>query len=856
MCEEVVFSSLIPEAQNDVAKEHFTFVDDGTSAISADSSTPQRTKPNSQTAKATRAAAPPSPNKLQAMPAGPSNQTADAKAAGKAATVASRELKAVVGAEGSNASKDASSKDAPEEKPRKKSVELAELEAKIANCPWTWKWAKALLKPCPPEKSEKIRRGCILLRDAYDGRASHGLFSLQDGPAYKRVLFQIQTAQWWQNVLIWANLIHAGLIAFEAQNWTVSWVNPDLDPIWVKVTEVICIILYSTDALMKMNYFGGWSDYVSKEWQRNYLTLIFLFAADLGLYTFHMCPLRFTRPFRLFILTARHRDVRRLASFIPRMATKLFDSFALPLFMALSFFSILCTRLYGWMPNEGDYGNEHFGTLARAFQSLFFLSTLDNYDPIVVDAFHLSGFTFFLFLFFIVSTSFFLMSMALGEVFDMYVEDNIATVTKEAKKESKSLDKAFKKLDVDGTGGISWENFREMLRYMRPNDEDRRAWQIFKAITQESGIPLIDRERFMQIGEVLHVSFVPLSQKYTGSAVGGHQYWAIFQRYVIMGDCFTMVLGIDSWLIANVDISWLIPELPALYFRVSTLLVWTSLSQILYIGLRDYNFFMRMSQHSWRQADLCILLVSFACCCLLLPCPVHWQPSSHAAPCFSCAVPWRQLLMAIDAMRVTRIILHTAEARLKFISVLHVLPVMMHLGGLMLTLIYFFGISTMEMLSGAVCDSTRCSRRLPNFDCASNSLLSMFQLSVGSDWADVVEQVEKGPNAAEFSYVWKCLVNVWMMIAYVILGIGVTNLLTALMFEFHKMLREEEEEHIRVIKASAAKRKAVFRRLLAAMRMRRGFNLDILQSEEVETEVMIGRVYGNWRRKLHSNTQK
>lgn len=73
-----------------------------------------------------------------------------------------------------------------------------------------------------------------------------------------RVLFQIQTAQWWQNVLIWANLIHAGLIAFEAQNWTVSWVNPDLDPIWVKVTEVICIILYSTDALMKMNYFGGW----------------------------------------------------------------------------------------------------------------------------------------------------------------------------------------------------------------------------------------------------------------------------------------------------------------------------------------------------------------------------------------------------------------------------------------------------------------------------------------------------------------------------------------------------------------------------------------------------------------------
>ncbi len=38
------------------------------------------------------------------------------------------------------------------------------------------------------------------------------------------------------------------------------------------------------------------------------------------------------------------------------MATKLFNSFALPLTLALSFFSIVCIRLYGWMPEDGDYG--------------------------------------------------------------------------------------------------------------------------------------------------------------------------------------------------------------------------------------------------------------------------------------------------------------------------------------------------------------------------------------------------------------------------------------------------------------------------------------------------------------------
>ena len=36
------------------------------------------------------------------------------------------------------------------------------------------------------QEKEEIRKGCIQLQDAYDGRASHGLYSLLKGPAYKR----------------------------------------------------------------------------------------------------------------------------------------------------------------------------------------------------------------------------------------------------------------------------------------------------------------------------------------------------------------------------------------------------------------------------------------------------------------------------------------------------------------------------------------------------------------------------------------------------------------------------------------------------------------------------------------------
>mmetsp|Transcript_42128 Transcript_42128/g.86080 ORF Transcript_42128/g.86080 Transcript_42128/m.86080 type:complete len:943 (-) Transcript_42128:131-2959(-) len=916
-CEVVVFNSFIPEAPQEDHKEHFTFLDEdgqqttGTESKDGCTSTAQpeeeepvvKRKAEKTTPQRTKASAPPPPSATRTAPrnvaqeeAGASERTnggenthhstktRDEKTASQNSsdksqvaktTVAPTALKSsappTVAAQDQNKEISAKATEnsvqpAVVQEQNKESSAKAEETTKSADdedeqeipkeCNWSWKWAKNELDNAamPESKKRELGRGCVLLRDAYDGRASHGLFSLLDGPAYKRILFKVQTAQWWQSTIIWTNLLHCSLIMFEAQNWRVSWEDPDLDPLWLKIVECLCIMVYAADVIMKMNYFGGWKDYVSKEWQRNYLTLIFCFFVDLTLYTFRLCPLRFSRPCRLFIFMGRHRDVRRLASFIPRMATKMFKTFALPLFLALSFFGILCTRLFGWMQNEGDYGKEHFPNIPRAIQSLFLLSTLDNYDPIVIDAFPLSRLSFVIYLAFIVSTAFFLMSMALGEVFDMYVEDNIATVTAEAKKESKSLDKAFKKLDVDQTKMISWPNFREMLHTLRPQDSDRRAWMIFKSITQDSGKPMIDRDLFLQIGEVLHVKFIFLHQKYTGSAIGGHSKWAKFQRHLITADCLAILFGIDGLLLTTVDLSWLISWMPALHLRVSFLLSFLSAGVILYIFVIDYAFFMRMSVHQWRRSDYAIIAVSVVACVLLLPCPGAWQPGNDNGSCFTCAVPWRQVILASDAARLTRIVLHSAEARLTLTSVTHVGPVMAHMGGLMLTITYFFGTSTMEMLAGKVCHAKQCARRMPNFDCASSAIISMFQLSIGSNWGDVLAAVDNSPNAADFSPTWRTGVSLWLTLAYIILGIGLTNLLTALMFEFHKMLREEEEEHKRVIAVTAQKRKMVFRRLLAALRLRKNFNLSLFHSDEVETEVMVGRVYGNWRRKLHSKS--
>ena len=336
------------------------------------------------------------------------------------------------------------------------------------------------------KEREKIRQGCVQLQDAYDGRASHGLYSLLKGPAYKRVLFKVHTHDWWQNAVIFASLVHSSLIIWEAPNYQWAWSEaPSLDPTWAMVTEMACMFVFVCDIVFKMLYFGGWKDYVSKEWQRNYLTIVALFALDFVLYHTRTCPLRFARPIRLTVIAGRHRDVRRLVSFFPKMCVKLVVAFAMPLLGVTTVFAIICVRLLGNLPPELalNLGQDDFSSLFPAIRTLFLLATLDNF-PIVVKAFQAYPLTLLLFLFFIAFAAFFLMSVSLGVMFELYMEDHVHTAEAEVKKEKKSMAKAMGKLDLNGDGKITWPYFREMLVHMRPHDLDvRHQYAIFKRIT-------------------------------------------------------------------------------------------------------------------------------------------------------------------------------------------------------------------------------------------------------------------------------------------------------------------------------------------------------------------------------------
>lgn len=233
---------------------------------------------------------------------------------------------------------------------------------------------------------------------------------------------------------------------------------------------------------------SGWSDYVSKQWQRRYLGFIFLFSLDLVLFRAGLTTLRFSRPIRLFVVAGRHRDVRRLVSTIPKMCTSLVTDFAIPLFSALGFFAIIGHRFYGSLPSDADLnlGQETFRDVPSFVQSLFVMATLSNFDPVIVNTYQLHPWSFVPWLAFIIICSFFLMAVALGVVYDIYIEDHASTVNSEKKKLTKSLDKCFKKLDLNKSGVLEWKIFAEMMLHLRPQDPDPdHSFLIFREIARK-----------------------------------------------------------------------------------------------------------------------------------------------------------------------------------------------------------------------------------------------------------------------------------------------------------------------------------------------------------------------------------
>ncbi|EKX46302.1 hypothetical protein GUITHDRAFT_138395 [Guillardia theta CCMP2712] len=242
------------------------------------------------------------------------------------------------------------------------------------------------------ERRERIRRGCVLLEDAFKGRGKYGLFSLLDAPVWRQAVFLLYSNKWWEYAVLVACFCHSLTIFWESPglqglsdpfplltaNHLTSWNFQHLDSLMVMRVEFACIVIYTMDISMKII----WSSHCGlkpgeRGWHYIHTLIVVLFIVrplDYYLFINQICGLRFSRPFRLVYITSKLPEVRFLASFLPVMCVKLATSFSGPWIGFLSIFGAICVRLYGALPEDQQLDLEGD-------------STLDNFDPVVVQVF-------------------------------------------------------------------------------------------------------------------------------------------------------------------------------------------------------------------------------------------------------------------------------------------------------------------------------------------------------------------------------------------------------------------------------------------------------------------------------------
>jgi len=270
-------------------------------------------------------------------------------------------------------------------------------------------------------------------------------------------------------------------------------------------------------------------------------------------------------------------------------------------------------------------------------------------------------------------------------------------------------------------------------------------------------------------------------------------------------------------------------------------------------AILDSEFLVRCFQQRWRRVDFLVLIL---CACSHFAHEGCHHPGTlpSAFPGALCQAPWLQLVDALSALRLVRVALHNGFIRSYLLSVLQVVPVLLHLGGLVLCVVYASAVTTMELLAKPPSillteDGYRlnmvCMEAIPNFDCPSSSMMSIFQLFVNAGLGDVV--LVEGPPESRPGTVRHALMSVYFMSVYAVLGICLVNLLTTLIVEFHKILLQEKE------RAKKERQQILgqgLRGVVGAVRLALKAKINLKENIAKTEEIMVGFNEGSWRRRF------
>ena len=344
-------------------------------------------------------------------------------------------------------------------------------------------------------------------QDAMDGRQKNGKGGLFFRSWFVQLSFLININKYWVKFIYMLSICHCLLAIWEPVTRGGS------TPAWVSAMELVFICMFMTDVALKMVYVG-FKKYLTKTQHRLQTGVTFCYLIDWCLYVFGGIEPRFSRFLRPGILMVRNRDLRRTVNSLIKMLPDLLALF-LGLGCYIIFFGLLGIHLF--QGNYNDYNappgaDEYtipgsFDNIGSAFLRLYVLFSTENYPEIALPAFHYSKWSILYFVTFMYFGTFVLHSVLLATIVAIYLDAAKKTVTKERKKEWKTLATAFTLLDGchGGQGAkrgyIEIDVWNQLMQAMRPDGTEVEYLFLFGLLDRESKNK-IDTIDFLDLREI------------------------------------------------------------------------------------------------------------------------------------------------------------------------------------------------------------------------------------------------------------------------------------------------------------------------------------------------------------------
>lgn len=348
-------------------------------------------------------------------------------------------------------------------------------------------------------------------QDAMEGRQKNGKGGLFFKSYWVQLAFLININERWVNFLYLVSIFHCLLVLFEPADRSTR-----TDP-WVLTVEAIIIIIYATDVILKISYVGR-KKYFKKQHHQLQTGVTFLFLIDWLLYTIFDVSPRFSRMLRPGILLIRHRDLRKTVNVLVKMLPDLIGIFA-GLAAYIIFFGMLGIHLFAdeynqYTPPPG--GEDYmipgaFDNIGAACLRLFVLFSTENYPEIAVPAFDHNRWSILYFITFMYFGTFFLQSVLLATIVSIYLDRAAKTVSKERKKEWKTLATAFTLLDEEKLGYITFETWAQLMSAMRKDATVDEARFYFDLLDREHA-GKIDPLDFLDLREISQLRLKEVKQ--------------------------------------------------------------------------------------------------------------------------------------------------------------------------------------------------------------------------------------------------------------------------------------------------------------------------------------------------------